>query len=210
MCIFAERLLFFSRVGVTGSCLSQLRISVTGILSSRILVQPPRCLAVIKDETCFPVSCNSFTLLLFYRERHDERLGGNFLRENRHFSQIPNGHPWHPSAIRREDTHKGKGELFPTLGLLGRSSCMCCSRPVSSTAAEATGGGLLQPVTASCSAGQIQVHVLPLLQTRLQSQGSVFTQVTISNISFCFNTITLVSITCYSTEPLKPLVMEQP
>ncbi|TNM96394.1 hypothetical protein fugu_016055 [Takifugu bimaculatus] len=42
--------------------------------------------------------------------------------------------------------------------------------------AETTGGGLLQPVTASCSAGQIQVHVLPLLQTRLQSQGSVFTQ----------------------------------
>lgn len=77
------------------------------------------------------------------------------------------------------------------------SSCMCCSTPVSSTAAETTGGGLLQPVTASCSAGQIQVHVLPLLQTRLQSQGSVFTQVNsgcISNISFCISTPSHVSI----------------
>eukprot|EP00066_Takifugu_rubripes_P016782 XP_011606048.1 PREDICTED: uncharacterized protein LOC105416975 isoform X4 [Takifugu rubripes] len=59
------------------------------------------------------------------RERHDERLGGNFLRENRHFSQIPNGHPWHPSAIRREDTHKAGLLAAPPLR---QPEAACCSQ----------------------------------------------------------------------------------
>ncbi|XP_056868104.1 mucin-2 isoform X3 [Takifugu flavidus] len=58
-------------------------------------------------------------------ERHDERLGGNFLRENRHFSQIPNGHPWHPSAIRREDTHKAGLLAAPPLR---QPEAACCSQ----------------------------------------------------------------------------------